>query len=194
MRTLPLIAAACLLGACVTAPPTAAQPNPQPTPAPSVSRAAPILGGEGTQIGSAVFTSTPGGVLIRLEFVAGALPQGWHGAHLHERGDCSDAAAGFRASGAHIKGPGDHDHAPQHGLHNPAGPEAGDLPNLYAPEAGAFGAEFFNGAVSLDADGARAQLLDADGSALIVHANPDDHTSQPIGGAGARLACAALSP
>jgi Cu-Zn family superoxide dismutase len=40
---------------------------------------------------------------------------------------------------------------------------------------------------------AREPLLDGDGSALLIHAAPDDHTSQPIGGAGARIACAALT-
>ena len=35
-------------------------------------------------------------------------------------------------------------------------------------------------------------LKDADGSALVIHANPDDHMSQPIGGAGARIACGVI--
>ncbi|HBS33699.1 MAG TPA: superoxide dismutase family protein, partial [Parvularcula sp.] len=35
-------------------------------------------------------------------------------------------------------------------------------------------------------------LLDDDGFAIIIHANPDDHVTQPIGGAGDRVACAAF--
>ncbi len=35
-------------------------------------------------------------------------------------------------------------------------------------------------------------LMDADGSAVVIHANPDDHKSQPIGGAGDRVACAVI--
>ena len=35
-------------------------------------------------------------------------------------------------------------------------------------------------------------LRDADGSALVVHLNADDHMAQPIGGAGARVACAVV--
>ena len=35
-------------------------------------------------------------------------------------------------------------------------------------------------------------LMDADGSALIVHANADDGLTQPIGGAGERVACALI--
>ena len=49
--------------------------------------------------------------------------------------------------------------------------------------------EFYTTRVSV-ADGKRAPaLLDADGSAVIIHANPDDHMTQPIGGAGGRIAC-----
>ena len=87
-------------------------------------------------------------------------------------------------------------HDGQHGLMNPAGPEAGDLPNIFANPAGAFGAEIFTNRVTLAATkiGNREPLLDADGAAIIFHASPDDQTSQPIGGAGARIACAALIP
>ena len=150
-----------------------------------------IVGREGRAIGQTMFTETPGGVLIRIEFSPGALPPGWHGLHLHARGDCSDFADGFQASGGHLGMSAGR----AHGLANPAGPEAGDLPNLFAAP-GPFGAELFSTRVTLHSRplGDRAPLLDADGSALIVHAGPDDHQSQPIGGAGARLACAALTP
>ena len=42
-------------------------------------------------------------------------------------------------------------------------------------------------------EGVRAALVDKDGSALVIHANPDDYKTQPIGGAGARIACGAIS-
>ena len=53
-------------------------------------RTAWIVGSEGRAVGQATFTEGPDGVLIRLEFSAGALTPGWHGLHLHQRGDCSD--------------------------------------------------------------------------------------------------------
>ncbi|HRO04186.1 MAG TPA: superoxide dismutase family protein [Terricaulis sp.] len=147
-----------------------------------------IVDRQGRAVGQAQITEAPGGVLIRLEFSQGASHPGWRGLHLHARGDCSDFAAGFQAAGPHLG-------AGAHGWRNPAGPEAGDLPNIYAG-ASAFGAEFFSPFVTLHsaAIGARAPLLDADGTALIIHAGPDDHESQPIGGAGERVACAAFTP
>lgn len=165
-----------------------------PAPAP---RTAWIVGTSGQAIGQATFTQAPHGVLIRLELADGALPAGWHGAHLHQVGDCSDFAAGFAASGPHI---GAHAGA-SHGLMAPSGPEAGDLPNLFATASGTFGAEFIAVRVHMGSaptppsfgQPERLPLLDADGSALVIHAAPDDHMSQPIGGAGARLACAALT-
>lgn len=156
-----------------------------------------IVGQDGRAIGQAIFTQAPRGVLIRLEFSEHTLPPGWHGLHLHARGDCSDFAAGFQASGAHL-GMGER---VQHGLLNPRGPEAGDLPNLFAAPAGPFAAEIFSPYVELGAvrvpatarNGAREALLDGDGTALVIHAGPDDQSSQPIGGAGPRIACAALT-
>ena len=184
MRSLAAILFAALLCACAS------------TPAKNAADAAPtplttwIVGADGRAIGQASFLEGPNGVLIRLEFSERVLSPGWHGVHLHMKGDCSDAAAGFQASGSHV-GMGPH---VEHGLMNPAGPEAGDLPDIFAPPVGIFGAELFAPHVTLGpvAVDHRAPLLDADGSALIIHAGSDDQRSQPIGGAGPRIACAAL--
>ena len=113
------------------------------------------------------------------------LPPGWHGLHFHEKADCS--SVDFKSAGGHMH----HDMPVVHGLLNPAANETGDLPNLYAAADGTAMAEIFTPSVSLTAAD-RAPLLDADGSALVIHASPDDHTSQPIGGAGARVACAVI--
>lgn len=186
MRTLISLAFAGLLCACAST----------ETPHAAANSIAPrtvwIVGANGAAVGQATFAEAPTGVLIKLEFSDHALAPGWHGVHAHSVGDCSDVAAGFHASGGHVGVGG----RVQHGLMNPAGPEAGDLPNIFAPPAGAFSAEFFSDRLTLGATriGNRQPLLDADGAALVVHANPDDQTSQPIGGAGPRIACAALKP
>ena len=74
-----------------------------------------------------------------------------------------------------------------HGLLNPDGPEPGDLPNLFVGADGVGEMEAFSTFVSL-VDGPN-NLLDADGSTLMIHEYPDDHVSQPIGGSGPRIAC-----
>ena len=132
----------------------------------------------GQTVGSVTLTEAPKGVLMRIE--AKGLSAGWHGLHLHDKGDCSKSD--FTSAGPHVHGAG----AGVHGLLNPAANELGDLPNLHAGADGTGAAEVFTTAVTLKG------LRDADGSAVVVHLNPDDHFAQPIGGAGARVACAVV--
>jgi Cu-Zn family superoxide dismutase len=105
--------------------------------------------------------------------------------HFHEKPDCSDPA--FKGAGGHI-----HAKTPAvHGLLNASFNEAGDLPNLYVAADGSATVELHSTLVTMNRIDARPALLEA-GSALVIHANPDDHKSQPIGGAGERIACAAI--
>lgn len=139
----------------------------------------------GASAGTALVREAPGGVLLRVE--AKGLTPGWHGLHFHEKGDCSKSD--FTSAGAHV-----HAHATiVHGLLNPEANDSGDLPNLFAAADGSAAAEAFSPYVSLKGAGGRPALLDADGSALVIHAGPDDYQTQPIGGAGPRIACGALS-
>ena len=147
----------------------------------------------GTRIGHAVLAHAPNaGVLIRVDLKN--LKQGWHAIHLHKIGDCTDFEEGFKISGGHIN-PDDR----EHGLLNPNGAERADLPNIYAGADGRATAALFNDALALyPSEAAAAEagphpLMDEDGFAIIVHAEPDDHMTQPIGGAGARVACAAIT-
>jgi len=154
---------------------------------PAIAGPAPVTlqlkGPAGEDMGSATLTEAPRGVVLRI--AARGLTPGWHGLHFHEKADCS--SADFKSAGGHMH----HDAPVVHGLLNPAANETGDLPNLYAAADGTAVAEMFSPSVSLSmAD--RGPLLDADGSALVIHASPDDHASQPIGGAGARVACAVI--
>lgn len=121
----------------------------------------------GAEIGTAQFTPAPAGVLIRVVIAAGGLSPGWHGMHLHAVGDCSDPAK-FEHAAGHIQKSNTY-----HGLPYVHGPENGDLPNISAAGDGSAAAEVFTGLLTL------ADLQDTDGSALVIHANPDDHTSQP---------------
>lgn len=177
MRLSLLTAAAAIATACASAEPQSPPTASLPTGASPI--ASPLRKGDGTEIGRIEFTASDHGVLMRVLADAGALTPGWHGIHLHAIGDCSDAA--LTNSGSHVK-----HSAAQHGLLNPYGPEEGDLPNIHAAADGSSAAEIFSSLTTL------SKLQDADGSAVIIHANPDDHMSQPIGGAGARVACAVV--
>jgi Cu-Zn family superoxide dismutase len=145
------------------------------------SATAQVKAADGKALGTATLTEAPHGVLLRVELKG--LTPGWHGLHFHEKGDCG--TPDFKSAGAHV-----HTTANVvHGLLNPDGNDNGDLPNLFAGADGSATAELFSPLVSLKGAGGRPALLDADGSALVVHASPDDYKTQPIGGAGARVAC-----
>ena len=156
-----------------------------------IDAAGKLNGRDGADLGAVTFTEAPEGVLIRVD-IAG-LSEGWHAIHLHQVADCSDGEAGFKASGGHVNPDG-----VEHGLRNPAGHERADLPNIYAGPDGRATAEIYRHGVALRpseasaADGGPYPLLDDDGFAVIVHAMPDDHLTQPIGGAGPRVACASI--
>jgi Cu-Zn family superoxide dismutase len=139
----------------------------------------------GAAIGSALLTNAPKGVLLKVE-LKGVAP-GWHGLHFHEKGDCSKSD--FTSAGGHVHG------GPTmvHGLLNPDANEAGDLPNIFVAADGSANAEIFTTFVSLGGVDGRQDLTDKDGSAIVVHANADDHKTQPIGGAGARIACGVIA-
>jgi Cu-Zn family superoxide dismutase len=143
------------------------------------STSADFKNAQGQTIGKATLTAAPKGVLLRIE-VKGLTP-GWHGLHFHEKADCSKSD--FTSAGAHTR---HGDAKGVHGLLNPAANETGDLPNLHADSQGNGAAEVFTSLTTL------AALKDADGSSVLIHAKADDHTTQPIGGAGDRVACAAV--
>lgn len=136
-------------------------------------------------IGSVALTQAPTGLLLRVE--AEGLTPGWHGIHLHAVGDCSDSA--FENAGGHIN----HAEPVPHGLLNPEGPDDGDLTNIHADDQGRVRAELFTPLARIAETGPGQWLWDEDGSAVVIHANPDDHRSQPIGGAGDRVACAVVA-
>ncbi|HEU4698763.1 MAG TPA: superoxide dismutase family protein [Gemmatimonadales bacterium] len=160
----------------------------QGTPAPSRGETA-----AGTAAGAtATMRSSTGASLgvLRLEPVAAGvriagtltgLTPGEHGIHLHAVGRCEPPA--FTSAGGHFN-PTDK----QHGLHNPAGPHAGDLPVIRANDAGVATVDLTTPRVTLDS-AATTGLFDADGTALVVHAGPDDQQSDPAGNSGARVAC-----
>lgn len=145
-----------------------------------------IINNQGHQIGHALYTQGNKGVLVVID-VKG-LPPGKHGMHFHQKGTCEDHSA-FKKAQGHIMPSGN-----PHGYLNPNGPHEGNLPNLIVGADGSTHVELYSELVSLYGRDGKPALLDDNGSALIIHKNTDDHTSQPIGGSGARIACGILTP
>jgi Cu-Zn family superoxide dismutase len=133
---------------------------------------------QGKTIGRAELTETPHGVLVRVALTGAAA--GEHAVHVHETGRCD--APTFESAGGHFN-PG----KAQHGYMNPKGPHAGDLPNIHVPAGGQLEFQFIADGTALKSG--RSSLLDGDGSALVVHASPDDYRTDPAGNAGDRIAC-----
>ena len=144
-----------------------------------------LIDASGAAVGRAVLTQGPTGLVIRIE--AEGLTPGWHGVHIHAKGEC---AAPFTSAGSHVNH--GEPKAP-HGLLNPGGPDDGDLPNIHADAQGRVRAELFTSRARISRTGPGEWLWDDDGSALVIHANADDHASQPIGGAGGRVACGVMA-
>jgi Cu-Zn family superoxide dismutase len=133
-------------------------------------------------IGEATLLQSNKGVLIKATFTK--LPAGKHALHVHETGSCE--APEFKSAGGHFN-----PENAEHGLTDPKGPHAGDMPNFTAARNGETVVEVFNERVTL-AEGAGNSLLKPQGTALVVHAGTDDYKTDPAGDAGKRIACAVI--
>jgi Cu-Zn family superoxide dismutase len=118
---------------------------------------------------------------VRFTIDAMGMPPGTHGAHVHMVGRCD--APDFASAGGHWNPT-----AMKHGAMNPQGPHQGDLPNLVIANDG-------RGTIAATIPGATlAALMDADGAAMVVHAQPDDLKTDPSGNSGGRIACGVFQP
>jgi Cu-Zn family superoxide dismutase len=141
-----------------------------------------LIDGAGKEVGTVELEQTASGVTVSVS-VSGLTP-GSHGIHLHAVGTC--AGPDFTSAGGHFNPTGK-----KHGLNNPEGPHAGDLPNLTAGGDGRANYRGSAGAVTIAAG--PNSLFDADGAALVIHAGPDDNMTDPAGNSGGRVACAVLT-
>lgn len=132
----------------------------------------------GTNLGTLTLAEMDGGVHITGELTG--VPNGEHGFHIHETGTC-DAATKFETAGAHYEPAGK-----KHGKDNPEGPHAGDLMNVTADDDGKATVDQHTDHVTL------AELLEGDGSAVVLHAKPDDYKTDPSGNSGDRFACGVI--
>lgn len=145
---------------------------------------APIITNDRSEIGTLTITQLAEEVKVHVVIQSGNIAPGLHGVHFHAVADCSDDK--FLNTTGHINPMG-----MKHGLDHPDGPDNADLPNLVANETGYVNQTMLTPRLSFNGQGEdKPALFDADGSALVVHANEDDQNTQPIGGAGGRLGCA----
>ena len=138
-----------------------------------------LINTSGQQIGTVRAWQTAGGVSFHIE--AAGLPHGVHGIHVHPIGRCDPPD--FASAGTHWN-PTNR----QHGLNNPQGPHAGDMPNVTVAANGVLSETVVLPHASM------AQLVDQDGSSIMIHANADDYVSQPSGNSGPKIACAVIRP
>lgn len=141
-----------------------------------------LIGPSGAPLGTVAVKQNNKGLMLTI--AAKGLPPGAHGIHLHQTGLCDGPK--FVTAGGHWN-PG----MKQHGRDNPAGAHAGDLPNLIVRADGTARVTIpVSGAIM--ASGAM-MLADSDGTAIVIHAKPDDYKTDPSGASGDRIACAVVA-
>ncbi len=137
---------------------------------------------DGKSVGNATLRQTKDGVLITLQ-VKG-LPPGLHAVHVHAEGKCEGPK--FTSAGGHFNPTNK-----KHGLKSSEGPHAGDLPDIYVTKEGIGRYEALTDAITLKPGD--TSIFDSDGSALVIHAQPDDNTTDPAGNAGDRIVCGVIT-
>ena len=131
--------------------------------------------------GTVRFMQTSKDVVLVTAQITGLKPNTEHGFHIHEKGDCSSGDG--NSAGGHFNPTGS-----AHGKYGSGPHHGGDLPSLMADAAGVARVNTEVRGINLT-DGDASNIV---GRGLIVHADPDDFTTQPTGNSGARLACAVI--
>lgn len=134
---------------------------------------------QGRSLGTLTLADAANGISI--SGTLRGLAPGQHGFHVHTTGKCEPT---FEAAGGHWNPTN-----AQHGKLVQGGPHLGDMDNIPVGPDSTVTIQATTPGGSLRGTNA---ALDADGAALMVHAQPDDYSSQPSGDAGDRVACGVI--
>ncbi len=138
--------------------------------------------GTGKSVGTAELSPAAKGVNVSLDLMN--LTPGEHAIHVHTVAKCEGPA--FTTAGPHLNPDMKH-----HGLQNPEGPHAGDMPNFAVAADGTAKTSVAAPGITMGDDS--HSVFSNGGTALVIHASADDMKSDPAGNSGARIACGVIA-